>query len=48
MTTTIVGTANPKHLAENLAAAEKGPLPADLYAEGRRRLAEARRSRMAV
>jgi aryl-alcohol dehydrogenase-like predicted oxidoreductase len=29
--TTIVGTANPDHLAENLAAAGKGPLSADLY-----------------
>jgi aryl-alcohol dehydrogenase-like predicted oxidoreductase len=48
MTTTIVGTANPKHLADNLAAAEKGALPADLYAEARRRLGEARRARVAV
>jgi len=31
--TTIVGTANPAHLAENVAAAAKGPLPVDLYAE---------------
>jgi aryl-alcohol dehydrogenase-like predicted oxidoreductase len=38
MTTTIVGTANPQHLAENLAAAKKGPLPADQYAEAKRRL----------
>ena len=29
--TTIVGTCNPAHLTENLAAAEKGPLPGDLY-----------------
>jgi aryl-alcohol dehydrogenase-like predicted oxidoreductase len=38
MHTTIVGTANPEHLAANLAAAAKGPLPADLYAEAKRRL----------
>ena len=36
--TTIVGTSNPDHLAANVAAAEKGPLPADLYDEARRRL----------
>jgi aryl-alcohol dehydrogenase-like predicted oxidoreductase len=29
--TTIVGTCNPNHLAENLLAASHGPLPADLY-----------------
>lgn len=39
MHTTIVGTANPAHLADNVAAARKGPLPADVYAEARRRLA---------
>ncbi len=31
--TTIVGTCDPTHLAENLAAANKGPLPKDLYEE---------------
>jgi aryl-alcohol dehydrogenase-like predicted oxidoreductase len=31
--TTIVGTCNPSHLKENLAAAEKGALPQALYAE---------------
>src|ERR1700690_2584511 len=31
LTTTIVGTANPGHLAGNIAMAEKGPLPPDLY-----------------
>src|SRR5580658_3658601 len=41
MTTTIVGTANPKHLADNVAAARKGPLPANQYAEAKRRLDEA-------
>ena len=41
MTTTIVGTANPKHLADNVAAARKGPLPADQYAEAKRRLTAA-------
>ena len=35
---TIVGTANPDHLAANLAAAAKGPLPADQYEEAKRRL----------
>jgi len=40
--TTIVGTLNPAHLQENIAAVLKGPLPAPLYTEGRRRLAEAR------
>jgi aryl-alcohol dehydrogenase-like predicted oxidoreductase len=39
--TTIVGTLNPDHLAKNLQAANKGPLPADLYAEIRRRVAAA-------
>jgi len=37
---TIVGTANLEHLAANLAAARKGPLPPDVYAEARRRLAQ--------
>ncbi|HTT90224.1 MAG TPA: aldo/keto reductase [Acidimicrobiales bacterium] len=41
MDTTIVGTANPDHLAANLAAAAKGPLPADLYQEAKQRLASA-------
>jgi len=36
--TTIVGTANPEHLAANVAAARKGPLPADVRAEAQRRL----------
>lgn len=38
MDTTIVGTSNPLHLAANLAAAAKGPLPADVYEEAKRRL----------
>jgi aryl-alcohol dehydrogenase-like predicted oxidoreductase len=38
LSTTIVGTANPDHLASNIAVAEKGPLPADLYAEAKKRL----------
>jgi aryl-alcohol dehydrogenase-like predicted oxidoreductase len=37
MTTTIVGTANTTHLAANVAAAAKGPLPPDLIAAARRR-----------
>jgi aryl-alcohol dehydrogenase-like predicted oxidoreductase len=39
--TTIVGTLNPAHLQENVAAALKGPLPASLYHEAKRRLASA-------
>ncbi len=38
LSTTIVGTANPDHLQQNLDAAAKGPLPADLYDEAKRRL----------
>ena len=38
LSTTIVGTANPGHLQGNIAIAEKGPLPADLYAEAKSRL----------
>lgn len=37
MTTTIVGTANPDHLVNNVKFAAKGPLPADVYAEACRR-----------
>ena len=37
MTTTIVGTANPEHLAHNVTVAARGPLPADIYAEACRR-----------
>lgn len=39
--TTIVGTLNPVHLQDNLAAAQKGPLPPDTYEEAKRRLAAA-------
>ena len=39
MDTTIVGTLHPEHLAENVRIAEQGPLPADVYAEAKRRLA---------
>ena len=38
MTTTIVGTSNPEHLEDNLAAARKGPLPANLYEAAKARL----------
>ena len=38
LSTTIVGTSNPAHLAGNIAIAEKGPLPADLYDEAKKRL----------
>jgi aryl-alcohol dehydrogenase-like predicted oxidoreductase len=36
--TTIVGTRNPEHLRQNLAAAAKGPLPEGVVAESKRRL----------
>lgn len=36
--TTIVGTKNPDHLAENVAAAQRGPLPTSTYEEAKRRL----------
>lgn len=39
--TTIVGTSNVDHLRANAAAASKGPLPADVYEEAKRRLAAA-------
>jgi len=38
LSTTIVGTLNPGHLAENTASALKGPLPSEIYAETTRRL----------
>jgi aryl-alcohol dehydrogenase-like predicted oxidoreductase len=38
LSTTIVGTSNPVHLASNIALAERGPLPADLYEEAKKRL----------
>jgi aryl-alcohol dehydrogenase-like predicted oxidoreductase len=38
LSTTIVGTANPAHLASNIAVAERGPLPSDLYEEAKKRL----------
>lgn len=44
MHTTIVGTLNPAHLHENIAAVLHGPLPAEVYEETRRRLAAARDS----
>jgi aryl-alcohol dehydrogenase-like predicted oxidoreductase len=37
--TTIVGTANPEHLRANVEILQKGPLPAELYSEAKRRLA---------
>jgi len=38
LSTTIVGTSSADHLRSNLAVAAKGPLPADVYEEARRRL----------
>jgi aryl-alcohol dehydrogenase-like predicted oxidoreductase len=40
--TTIVGTLNPAHLHENIAAVLQGPLPTAVYNEAKRRLAVAR------
>ena len=37
MSTTIVGTANPSHLVDNVRVARKGPLPKDLYETARSR-----------
>jgi aryl-alcohol dehydrogenase-like predicted oxidoreductase len=37
MHTTIVGTKNAEHLASNIAAAAKGPLPADIYEAAKQR-----------
>lgn len=36
--TIIVGTTNPRHLAENVQAIQTGPLSADVYAEAKQRL----------
>jgi aryl-alcohol dehydrogenase-like predicted oxidoreductase len=38
LSSTIVGTSNIEHLRSNLAIVDKGPLPAPLYEEARRRL----------
>ena len=38
LSTTIVGTSNPAHLAANVAVAAAGPLPDDVYSEAIRRL----------
>jgi aryl-alcohol dehydrogenase-like predicted oxidoreductase len=39
LSTTIVGTSSMQHLRSNLAIAEKGPLPPEVYEEAKRRLA---------
>ena len=39
--TNIVGTINPDHLAANIEAVARGPLPPQVYAEAKRRLADA-------
>ena len=36
--TTIVGTCNTEHFQENLASADSGPLPADIYTDVQRRV----------
>jgi aryl-alcohol dehydrogenase-like predicted oxidoreductase len=38
LSSVIVGTSSIEHLAANLAIAAKGPLPADVYAQARKRL----------
>jgi aryl-alcohol dehydrogenase-like predicted oxidoreductase len=38
LSTTIVGTSNQAHLAGNIAIAERGPLPADLYEQAKKHL----------
>jgi len=38
LSSTIVGTANTGHLSGNIAVAERGPLPDDLYEEAKKRL----------
>ena len=38
LSSTIVGTSNPGHLRSNVAIAEQGPLPADLYEQAKARL----------
>jgi aryl-alcohol dehydrogenase-like predicted oxidoreductase len=38
LSSTIVGTSKIGHLQSNLAIAEKGPLPPDLYEEAKHRL----------
>lgn len=44
--TTIVGTCDPSHLEENLAAVARGPLPGELYQEIRARVAAVHASRV--
>lgn len=46
--TTIVGTTNPDHLQDNIKAVLAGPLPADVYAEAKRRLEQAGSAPVAV
>src|SRR5262249_32488623 len=41
MDTTIVGTISPTHLQSNIDALQKGPLSSAVYAEAKRRLADA-------
>ena len=41
LSTTIVGTLDVEHLQQNVAAASKGPLPADMYREAKGRLSAA-------
>ena len=43
--TTIVGTSNPQHLRDNVVAASKGPLPAEVVTEAKRRLGQVDQAR---
>ena len=38
LSSTIVGTSSPAHLRDNIAVAERGPLPKDVHEEAKRRL----------
>jgi aryl-alcohol dehydrogenase-like predicted oxidoreductase len=40
VSTTIVGTSNVEHLADNVAAARKGPLPDDVYQQAKDRISK--------
>jgi aryl-alcohol dehydrogenase-like predicted oxidoreductase len=39
LSSTIVGTSNTDHLASNVAIAEKGPLPAEVYEQAKQAFA---------
>jgi aryl-alcohol dehydrogenase-like predicted oxidoreductase len=41
LSTAIIGTLDPSHVAENVASVARGPLPGDLYEEAKSRLTAA-------